>query len=261
MVPLQRALLTRAVQLCRPGGRIVYSTCTFAPEENEAVVSDVLAEFGDGLRVLAVPLPGLGSAPGLESWDGQRFHPELCHAHRLWPQRSGTGGFFAVALQRSGGEHAREVPRPPGEAIDLDLSPWQRRFGLDADTLAGLRFHRAGRFVRAVAVDHAPPRRVQMIASGVVFERFGGNHRKLSTPAAMLLGASATRNFIEVDTARLDDYRARRPAPLTTVAIAACDGPGHVLVRHRGMAIGIGQLSFTGTTPMLASLYPKDWSA
>lgn len=41
---LQRALLRRAIDLCRPGGWIVYATCTFAPEENEAVVDQVMRE-------------------------------------------------------------------------------------------------------------------------------------------------------------------------------------------------------------------------
>ena len=42
MAARQRALLRKAVQLCRPGGRIVYSTCTFAPEENELIVAEAL---------------------------------------------------------------------------------------------------------------------------------------------------------------------------------------------------------------------------
>jgi 16S rRNA C967 or C1407 C5-methylase (RsmB/RsmF family) len=42
--PRQRALLRKAVQRCRPGRRILYSTCTFAPEENELVIADILAE-------------------------------------------------------------------------------------------------------------------------------------------------------------------------------------------------------------------------
>ena len=257
---VQRALLRRAVALTRPGGRIVYSTCTFAPEENEAVVSDVLEMFGDALRVLEVPLPGLDSAAGLAHWDGRTFHPDLRHAHRLWPQRSGTGGFFAVALQRLNGSDCHEIPRAPGDALDIDITPWRRRFGLSPECFEDLRFHRAGRYVRAVAADHVPPRRVRMVTSGIAFERHGVRHRKLSTTAAMLHGAAATRNVVEIDAATLADYRARRAVPLAASALACCDGPGHVLVRHHGFGIGIGQLAYAGDTPMLASLYPKDWS-
>ena len=96
----QRRLLEHALKLCCPGGRIVYSTCTFAPEENEAVITAFLEAFGGQVRVR--PVPGLppGASPGLEAFEDQRFHPDLVHACRLWPQRSGTGGFFAVCLEK-----------------------------------------------------------------------------------------------------------------------------------------------------------------
>ena len=96
----QRALLRRALQLCRPGGRIVYATCTFAPEENEAVVSDLLTSLAGRVRTVAPDFEVPGAAPGLTAFAGAQFHPELQHARRLWPQRTDTGGFFAVTLER-----------------------------------------------------------------------------------------------------------------------------------------------------------------
>ncbi|MEM6796008.1 MAG: RsmB/NOP family class I SAM-dependent RNA methyltransferase [Acidobacteriota bacterium] len=95
----QTALLRKAVQKCRPGGRVVYSTCTYAPEENEAVVDAVLRE-SPGLRVLPAGVPGLRSAPGVTSWEGQDFLPELAGTLRLWPHHNDTGGFFIAVLER-----------------------------------------------------------------------------------------------------------------------------------------------------------------
>jgi 16S rRNA C967 or C1407 C5-methylase (RsmB/RsmF family) len=96
----QRALLRRALELCRPGGRIVYATCTFAPEENEAVISDLLTTMDGRVRAIAPDFEVPGAAPGLASFDGARYHRDLRHARRLWPQRTDTGGFFAVTLER-----------------------------------------------------------------------------------------------------------------------------------------------------------------
>ena len=42
----QRRILIRALELVKVGGVVVYSTCTFAPEENEAVLTDALTRFG-----------------------------------------------------------------------------------------------------------------------------------------------------------------------------------------------------------------------
>ncbi len=58
LASIQRDILLRAVVCCRPGGRIVYSTCTFAPEENEAVVDAVLRHLGpDQVRLVPAGIP------------------------------------------------------------------------------------------------------------------------------------------------------------------------------------------------------------
>jgi 16S rRNA (cytosine967-C5)-methyltransferase len=81
LVALQRAILARAICEVRPGGRVVYSTCTLLPDENEDVVADV----------------------GLATDDlGARFpafrHPGCAGALRTLPGRHGTDGFFVARL-------------------------------------------------------------------------------------------------------------------------------------------------------------------
>lgn len=97
----QTAILRKAVQRCRPGGRIVYSTCTYAPEENEAVVDAVLCDYGtDTLRMLPARIEGVTHDPGLTEWQGQHFHPSMENAMRVWPHQNDTGGFFVAVLER-----------------------------------------------------------------------------------------------------------------------------------------------------------------
>ncbi|MDX1744694.1 MAG: RsmB/NOP family class I SAM-dependent RNA methyltransferase [Halobacteriales archaeon] len=93
---VQRAILRRAVGAVQPGGRVVYSTCTFAPEENEGVLDAVLR---DGTcRIVDENLP-LISSPGIREWDGREYHPDVASAHRIWPQLNDTGGFFVATLE------------------------------------------------------------------------------------------------------------------------------------------------------------------
>jgi 16S rRNA (cytosine967-C5)-methyltransferase len=82
LVALQRSLLARARSLVRPGGRIVYSTCTLLPEENEQVVATAGLPVAD----LAAAFPGLA-------------HPGLPGALRTLPGRDGTDGFVVVRLE------------------------------------------------------------------------------------------------------------------------------------------------------------------
>lgn len=83
LVELQTAILRRALELVRPGGRVVYSTCTLLPDENEGVVSAVGAQVED----LGERFPGMA-------------HPNLPGALLTLPSQHHTDGFF-IALLRS----------------------------------------------------------------------------------------------------------------------------------------------------------------
>jgi 16S rRNA C967 or C1407 C5-methylase (RsmB/RsmF family) len=96
----QHGLLRRAAALCRPGGRIVYSTCTYAPEENERRLHELLAESGETLTLEPVTLQGLRSDAGLTRWDGHELDSRLGRAARVWPHHNDTGGFFVALLRK-----------------------------------------------------------------------------------------------------------------------------------------------------------------
>lgn len=94
---VQRALLEKAVRLCRPGGTILYVTCTFSPEENEAVVSDVLRAAPVELEPLRLGVP---HAAGLTAFEGTAYDPRLEGAARIYPHHLDSGGLFLARLRR-----------------------------------------------------------------------------------------------------------------------------------------------------------------
>jgi NOL1/NOP2/sun family putative RNA methylase len=95
----QRRLLESALHALRPGGDLVYSTCTLAPEENEGVVSGLLGDFAGAVQVeeLRGPLPE--SRPGLAAWRGEEFAPEVTRARRILPDGL-YEGFFVCHLKK-----------------------------------------------------------------------------------------------------------------------------------------------------------------
>jgi precorrin-6B methylase 2 len=93
----QRALLERAVTLVRPGGTVLYVTCTFAPEENEAVVSDLLERAPVDVVPLALDVP---HARGLTAFEGVRYDARLEGAVRIYPHHLDSGGLFMAKLRR-----------------------------------------------------------------------------------------------------------------------------------------------------------------
>lgn len=115
---LQEALLRRAVEVARPGGSVLYVTCTFAPEENEAVVDRVLRDAPVTVEPLALQVP---HAPGLVRFGDERFDPRLRGAVRIYPHHLDSGGLFLARLRRtdgSAGEAAGSDPAAVGAAGD-----------------------------------------------------------------------------------------------------------------------------------------------
>ena len=94
----QRRLLLSGLEALRPGGRLLYCTCSFAPEENELVVAHALRRRDD-LRLLPLELPLQNWQPGLEAWNGKPIDPRLRHSRRILPDVR-TDGFFLALLER-----------------------------------------------------------------------------------------------------------------------------------------------------------------
>ncbi len=99
MARKQRRLLHSAIQCLRPGGVLVYSTCTFAPEENEAIVSRALEKFSGVLEVEEISLDMHGVEPGLVEWQGTVFNEALSRARRIIPDGV-MQAFFVCKLRK-----------------------------------------------------------------------------------------------------------------------------------------------------------------
>ncbi|MEA1049390.1 RsmB/NOP family class I SAM-dependent RNA methyltransferase [Lamprobacter modestohalophilus] len=261
MAGRQRALLRKAVQLCRPGGRIVYSTCTFAPEENELIVAEILDEQNGNLELLPCELPGLVAAAGVTQWQGRQLDSSLSRCLRIWPHANDTGGFFVAVLQKAAQAPSLDAPNPARLQLEPDDDGWLQglgeHYGLSTAALAGRCFHRqTRRGLHLMAADHLPPAAPSLQGSGLFAYRTNTRPPKLTTGAALLLGAAASRQTLELSTEQRDRYLRRelwRPSPEQMVDCS----PGQVLVRYRGFTLGVSVLHRSGD---LESLFPSRWS-
>lgn len=104
---IQKDILKNAVSMLRPGGKLLYSTCTFAPVENEGSISWLLENCPEMELLPIEPYPGF--APGNPLWGNG--NPELEKCVRIWPHKMQGEGHFLALLQKS--ESA------PGEEIRL----------------------------------------------------------------------------------------------------------------------------------------------
>ena len=110
----QQEILNNAAALVRPGGRLVYSTCTFAPEEDEEAVAEFLSVHPE-------------FAP--EVMDAPWFEPVENGGHRLWPHKLLGEGHFAAVLRKTGGEEA-DWDIPGGEKLPKEWAAFARDLGI-----------------------------------------------------------------------------------------------------------------------------------
>lgn len=92
LVDLQAKLMDRALGWLRPGGRLVYCTCSLLPDEGEAQLAAALVRH-DGLSVVRPDLPGVDPA-WITPEGGLRLRPDY------WAETGGMDGFFMAALER-----------------------------------------------------------------------------------------------------------------------------------------------------------------
>ena len=97
----QAEILDEGAKLLRPGGRLVYSTCTFAPEENEEAIAAFLQRNPDF---------------ALEDVSAPWFTKVGVGQFRLWPHKLLGEGHFAAVLRKNGDGEAMDAPCP-GEKL------------------------------------------------------------------------------------------------------------------------------------------------
>lgn len=262
----QEKILRRAVELTRPGGTLLYVTCTFGPHENEGVLTRVLADTALEVESLDLELP---HAPGLTAFADERFDPRLERAARFYPHHLDSGGLFICRLRRGGGErdgtegsvgsapHSPVVgwsPVPgvyPGEDLPEDEAAedlaradafLEQEFGVESGTLARLHWMRRGTNTWGHTLDGwpvdawEPGGHWRTVAVGLRGLDLGGNGPPRPTNDLVgWLGQAVTRGRVELDPPEwvrlLDEGR-----------MAAADGTkdGIVALCHQGMVLARG---------------------
>ena len=100
MARKQKNLFLSAFRCLKPGGVLVYSTCTFAPEENEEIIDWALKKSSSGIRLQKVTLPFPNQSAGLTAWENRPFNPEVKQAIRVLPNDQ-MEGFFIAKIRKN----------------------------------------------------------------------------------------------------------------------------------------------------------------
>ena len=258
----QERLLGDAAKLVRPGGFLLYSTCTFAPEENEIRIARFL-EGHPEWTLVEIP-KRYGLEPGRPAWAGPDGSDALTRMARLWPHRVRGEGHALALLHRSvnapasaalgpprtqgnrrGKHRSREafLPAPPPEAH----AAWERfrEETLTDDPVTGaLAFD--GERLYAIPEGGPTLTGVRVVRPGLWLGSVRPGRFEPSHALALTLSAGSVANRLDLPEATARRYLAGEP-------IEAAGPPGWVLVTVEGWPLGWGRRS--GRT--VKNHYPK----
>ncbi|MBR9677756.1 MAG: RsmB/NOP family class I SAM-dependent RNA methyltransferase [Nanoarchaeota archaeon] len=92
---IQRKLVKTAYKVLKKGGELVYSTCTYAPEENELII-----QYAMSLGFKVMPLKTVEGQPAFKNVFGLELPEQITKCKRFWPHMNGTEGFFIGRLKK-----------------------------------------------------------------------------------------------------------------------------------------------------------------
>ncbi len=95
----QRWMLRSAISATKPGGTIVYSTCTLSPEENEGVIDWILKKEKGNIVLENISLTGFSFDPTVAKWGDKIYNPEITKCARIYPTQN-MEGFFVARIRK-----------------------------------------------------------------------------------------------------------------------------------------------------------------
>jgi len=270
----QTNILRVAAHLVRPGGHLLYSTCTFAPEEGEAVIARFLLEHPD-FEVEALPQLA-GFMPGKPEWlslisapfggNKSTEHPKkskkryvepgendsLRGAVRLFPHRLTGEGHFACLLQRKDGPvNELTFPWRSGKIPTVEWRIWQafREQTLGVDFPSG-RLRMQGNRLYFVPEDVPDLKGLRMTIPGIWLGNFKKERFEPAHPLAMYLRPGQAHTVLGLSSDSLE-----MAAYLRGESLPAEGKSGWTLVTADGWPLGWGK----SVQSVVKNHFPKGW--
>lgn len=244
----QDEILDCAAAMLRPGGRLVYSTCTFAPSENEGTVGRFLERHSD-FSLVPVQKPE-GISDGVTAWSGHG-RKDMSAACRLWPHKLKGEGHFAALMEKqeqggcTGGSlrHVREKGLTLKECGEYPDFRSQMLLRIPEGIL--LRF---GDQLYLAPEDTPPLKGLKVLRPGLHLGTLKKNRFEPSHALALFLKPEEVTHSYALC---LEDERVRQY--LSGLTFSAEAGKGYHLITVDGYSIGWGKLSGT----VMKNHYPR----
>ena len=260
---IQKDLILKASDMLRPGGLLLYSTCTFAPCEDEEVVAYLLTENPDMELVEMTGYEGFshGNPDYAGESAGSSPMEELRRCVRIFPHKMDGEGHF-LALLRKKGDSLPPVFRTASKGPDKNTRKWMEEFfnEIGLHSLGGREFDWNRVEVRKDKVYYQLPfpldlRGISFLRNGLYLGDLKKNRFEPSQPFALALHKGDAEAVISLE---VSDQRITRYLKGETLNIQPEEAPrkkGWHLLCADGYPIGFGKL----VNNILKNKYPAGW--
>ena len=222
----QAEILHSGAALLKPGGRLVYSTCTFAPEENEQTIARFLSSHPEFRR---------------ENVDAPWFTPAGEGAYRLWPHKLLGEGHFAAVLRKDGGEPG-EIREQPGEKLPKEWEDFAKELKIGLPAGKAVRF---GNSICWVPPQTPDIQKIKVVRPGLELGEMKKNRFEPAHALALWLKNCERTQDLPVNCKEIRDYLEGQVIP------GNCKG--WCLITVDGYSIGWGK----GDGNSIKNHYPK----
>lgn len=253
---IQKELLLLATDMLRPGGMLLYSTCTFSPEEDEGAISYLLEERPE-MELLPIS-EYEGFSAGVPSWGNG--DPRLSNCVRIFPHKMNGEGHFLALLKKAG--DALTEPSSSYSKPNKDTRKWLEAFfaEIGLKTLGGKPFDWNRVETRGEKIYYLPPansnfRGITFLRNGLYLGDLKKNRFEPSQPFALALHKGDVQATISLP---VSDERLTRYLKGETLNIQpgeAANPKGWHLLCADGYPLGFGKL----VNQILKNKYPAGW--
>ena len=255
---IQKDLILKAADMLRPGGMLLYSTCTFAPAEDEETVSYLLEKRPD---MELIDMEGYeGFSSGIPSWGNGSEALKKCV--RIFPHKMDGEGHFLALFQKSGQSTPCAASAAPRARLPKDARNYLETFfeEIGLKTLGGRPFDWNRVEVRRDSLYYLPPadtdfRGVTFLRNGLFLGELKKNRFEPSQPLALALHKEDVNSRISL---AVSDERLTRYLKGETLSILpeeAAHPKGWQLLCVEGFPLGFGKL----VNGILKNKYPAGW--
>lgn len=233
MAWIQKGLIVSGFEALKPGGTMVYSTCTIAPEENEEVVDYLLQKYPDA-EIRPVSLPGFRIRNGVSEWEKRSFDVRVRECGRILPQDNDTAPFFLARITKRGTPAVRAGFHGRIEFNNEAVQLLDRRFGIGPERMKGQAVFPEGGTVFIATPEAFAFRELNTLRQGLELGKVYGAEIKPDNDFVQIFGRQPVRNHFAAGDKELNKF-------LRGEKIENPAEPGFVIVTYKELSVGVAR--------------------